>query len=232
MRSERLRAVRIVLPLLLGFVFGILLVLENPAIPAHANHGAGMEAMWADMSPSGNTATAVGDRQDCVQLTPGAVVLVDVIARKVPATNAMTGYRYKLNYASNALTVLSQNPNFMLAANSGSTLLNLSDPLPDDDLDNDWDASLLDTGPASPESGSGVLDRLAIQVDAGAPAGLYPLTLSDNGHLGADSLMAPEQRYGADHRHKPSAELRRDELARRAEGATKPTCWHQYPQHH
>ena len=186
---------RVVLPALLAIVLGAI-TLGNPALPAKANHGAGMDAMWPDMSPSGNTTTAIGDRQDCVQLAPGAAVLVDIVARKVPAANTMTGYRYKLNYSSAALTVLTQNPNFMLAANAGSSLFNLSEPLPDDDLDNDWDASLLDTGPAGPESGSGVLDRLAIQVDAGAQSGLYPLTLTNNGHLGADSLLVtPDLTY-------------------------------------
>ena len=155
-----------------------------------------MDAMWPDMGPSGNTATAIGDRQDCVQLAPGAVVLVDIVARKVPASNRDDRLPVQAQLLSAALTVLTQNSNFMLAANSGSSLFNLSDPLPDDNLDNDWDASLLDTGPASPESGSGVLDRLAIQVDAGAPAGLYPLTLTNNGHLGADSLLAtPDLTY-------------------------------------
>jgi len=167
-------------------------------LPGQANHGAGMEALAIDMDVAGNSATALGPRQDCLTLAPGGDALVDVTATNIPPANSMTGFAYKLSYSSAAFTITSQDPNYLLAANADSLLANTSDPLPDDDLNDDWNSTVMDTGAGTPESGSGVLARISIHVDSSAALGIYFLTLNNHGHVGPDSLTAaPDSTFNA-----------------------------------
>ena len=180
-------------------IIGLRVLFGNALAPSgEAGHLAGMDAMSIDVAVSGNSATGLGARQDCLQLSAGASASIDLTAGKVPASNPMVGYTYRIDYPSEVLTVTDQDSSFMLAANDGSLLVNTSDPLPDDNLNDEWNATLLDTGLGTPESGSGVLDRLTIGVEPSAPTGLYLLTLTANGHIGRDSLTAaPDATYHA-----------------------------------
>jgi hypothetical protein len=150
-----------------------------------------MGAMAIDMDVTGNSATALGPRQDCLTLAPGGDALVDVTAANIPPNNPMSGFTYKLQYSSAAFTISSQDPNYLLAANADSLLANTSDPLPDDDLNDDWNATVTDTGSGAPESGAGVLARISIHVDSGAASGLYFLTLANHGHIGPTASPHP-----------------------------------------
>jgi hypothetical protein len=168
------------------------------APPGEASHAAGMDAMALDMNVAGNSANAVGGRQDCLALSPGETASVDVSARLIPPSNPSTGYSYKLSYESDALTIVSQDPNYLLAANPGSVVVSTGDPLPDNDLNDEWNADVTDTGSGSAESGSGVLDRLTVQVNPAAGPGVYLLTLINNGHAGqAGPLSPPDTTFAA-----------------------------------
>src|SRR3990172_10477532 len=136
-----------------AIAMGTLLALAL-VLPGQANHGAGMEALAIDMDVAGNSATALGPRQDCLTLAPGGDALVDVTATNIPPANSMSGFAYKLQYPSAAFTITSQDPNYLLAANADSLLADTSDPLPDEDLNDDWNSTVTDTGSGLPESGS------------------------------------------------------------------------------
>jgi hypothetical protein len=76
----------------------------------------------------------------------------------------------------------------ILAANAGSAVSNLSDTLPDDELNTRWESYAIDSANPSasaPESGNGVLDRLTITADSSATTGQYLVSLSANVHVDA-----------------------------------------------
>ncbi len=164
--------------------------------PAGASPG-GMDAILIDMDPSGtpaNSATSLGSNETCARINENGTLdadedatadtlTIDVTATNIPADNAMIGFTYYLYYSETALTLQSENYSFMLAANSGSSVLAFNDPLPDTDGNGHWIASLLDTSVGTPETGSGVLDRLTISSDAGVSAGVYALSLGSAVHL-------------------------------------------------
>src|SRR5438105_3274474 len=111
----------------------------------------GMAAMSVDMDTTGNSATALGADDPCVQAAAGTDVILDITANSIPASNPMIGYTYTLHYDSTALSVTAQNPNFLLASTSGSNLLNASDSVPDSD--GSFVASVVDVSTSAPESG-------------------------------------------------------------------------------
>jgi hypothetical protein len=161
-----------------------------------ASHTGGMDAMSIDVDVTGNTATSLGPRDSCVEAGPGDVVTVDVTATNIPATMAMIAFTYTIQYDESRVWVETQNHQFLLAANVGSGLFNLSELTPDQNLNNQWNsavADLSDSGVIPPEYGSGVLSRLSIGVSQSTPDGTYALTLTEAGHV--DTMGEP---YPAD----------------------------------
>jgi len=163
-----------------------------------ASHG-GMDAMSIDMDPSAapaNTAASLGTRQDCARINENGIldadedavdtVQFDVTALNIPAANAIVAFGYGLDYDESALSMQTADNALLPIVGPGSVLLNANGPLPDGDDNNSWIGAATDTGPVSAyESGSGVLSRLTISSDSGAPAGTYPLTLrsGDSAHI-------------------------------------------------
>ncbi len=184
------------------------------ASPAQASNGA-MDAMSIDMNTSGNGAGAIGTLDQCARIQKDGTqnydedfidgLFIDITAQNIPAysdngtpadpaddTGGMTGYQYTLNYPSSQFTVAGQEAttpavNILAAndANPANSILIGSEPVPDDNLNNRWDSAALDFGTETPESGSGVLDRLTITAEAGASVGQSLLNLTDNGHADA-----------------------------------------------
>jgi hypothetical protein len=133
------------------------------------------------------------------------ILLVDVFVRGVPAysdngtpadptddTGGIIGFQYDLQYPSASLTVVAQslqsgNPfapvTSLIAVNAGSSPFEVSSAVPDDNADDSWQGSALDTGTGAPESGDGVLQRIAIQTETGVAAGQVVLALANNAHL-------------------------------------------------
>jgi hypothetical protein len=158
--------------------------------------------MSIDAFPAGNSATSLGPRDSCVALSPGGTTFVDVTAQGIPPfddggtagntsddTGGMIGYSYDLQYAAGGLSVQSRFNSYLLKANAGSTIFaGGSDPLPDSD--GSFGSAVMDIGNGVPESGGGVLDRLTIRSAQGA-AGLYSLTLTQNGHADASGANIP-----------------------------------------
>jgi len=160
-----------------------------------------MDALSIDMDPMGNTATSLGTREFCARINENVILdadedavdtlTIDVTATNIPASNPMIGYEYTFNYSDTNLTLVSQNPEFLLSADPGSgPIFNVSDSLPDPNGSdvfhaNTWYSGVLDLmgGEDGYESGSGVLDRLALSSDDGVMPGLYLLGLSAAIHI-------------------------------------------------
>jgi hypothetical protein len=172
-----------------------------------------MDAMSIDMDEEAtpaNTSSALGSRETCARIDENDVLdadedvvdglLIDVTASGVPAyndggtpgdftddTGGIIAYAYNFNYFSSVATVAGQmeasQATNMLARNPGSALFNGGDTVPDGNLDNIWQAAILDSGVSPPESGDGVLDRLTLVSETGAAAGNYALLLTEDVHL-------------------------------------------------
>ncbi len=174
---------------------------------ARADAGS-MDAMRIDMNPNGapaNTATSLGSNETCARINENGTldadedatadtVTVDVTAKDIPVSNPMIGFSYWLEHDQSALTVQSEDANFLLSNTPGSSLFVLSNATPDSEApaDNVWKSDALDLGAAAGETGSGVLDRITISTDAGVATGDYQLSLSSAVHLdavGADAHM-------------------------------------------
>jgi hypothetical protein len=165
-----------------------------------ATHG-GADVISVDMVTTGNTSSALGPLEGCIQISAGNSFTIDVTVQGVPPHNTngtqtpaddtcgIIAYSYRLNYPSAVLTVTASTVGDaginILARNSGSTPINFGDSAPDSD--GAFQPSVLDTGNAVPESGFGVLERLTISSSGGAPAGVYSLQLTANssGHVPA-----------------------------------------------
>jgi len=162
-------------------------------IGAGASHAGGMDATSLDFDPAGNTATTLGSREDCAIIANNGVldadedsvdaVEVDITAINIPAANRMIAFGATVGYSEANLTIESASVQFLLAANSGSSVGSFGEPLPDQNGDNFWSSSAADSGNGVAESGSGVLTRFTVKADAGAAAGAYPVSLMDTGHV-------------------------------------------------
>ncbi|HSP54437.1 MAG TPA: hypothetical protein VLS25_02520 [Dehalococcoidia bacterium] len=140
-----------------------------------------MEAMSIDMDIAGNDATTLGPWDQCIVASPGDTITIDVTATNIPAAFPMIAFAFTLNFPAGVATVTSADPNLLLASIPGSSILDVSEALPDGG--GDWNAAVVDTSVIPPESGSGVLDRIALSIDPGAGAGLYPLGLTAAAHI-------------------------------------------------
>ncbi len=181
---------------LFGLMVGVLLVrgdstaigarrtAAQPGAPLAATTPApppfGMQAMAIDMDTTGNTATSLGERQYCIEAEPGQRITLDVTAEGIPESHPMIGFAFELHYAPEALRLLSANPNFVLGALDGSSVMNASDSVPDGD--GRWYAAVADTSNAS-EWGTGVLMRPVIEVTAAATQGIYKLDMFNPIHV-------------------------------------------------
>jgi hypothetical protein len=155
-----------------------------------ASHG-GPNVVGIDTDTTGNTATTLGTIDPCIQTTAGSTVTVDAFVTNIPPysdggtpgdpnddSGGIIGWQFVLQYDETPLTMSTENQNFLLYSNAGSgSPFSVSEPLPDTDNSDSWLSSSLDIGTGVPESGSGVLARLEIVVDAAAPNGQYNLIM-------------------------------------------------------
>ncbi len=101
--------------------------LTLPGSSVFASHNGGMSAMAIDMDPfaaPANTATSLGTREECARINENNfldadedftsdTVTFDVVAVDIPAVTAMIAFTYDIHYDGAALTIQSQNPNFL-----------------------------------------------------------------------------------------------------------------------
>jgi len=172
-----------------------------------------MQAMSIDMNEEAmpaNSATALGSREACARINENNTLdadedvsdglLIDITAAGIPPYDdrgnvdpaddlgGIIAYAYYFNYPSANLTVqakLADDPAINTLVTDPSSLLAASEPLPDDNSDDSWASTALDHGSGTPESGDGVLDRLTLVSDTGAPTGASYLSLIQAVHLDA-----------------------------------------------
>jgi hypothetical protein len=155
------------------------------------------------MVTTGNTSSALGPVDGCIQISAGNSFTIDVTVQGVPPHNTngtptpaddiggIIAHSYTLAYPSGVLTITSKT-----VADSGINILARNNVSPNDLLDagdsvpdsnGAFQRAVLDTGNAVPESGSGALERLTISSSGGAPTGVYSLQLTANssGHVPA-----------------------------------------------
>jgi hypothetical protein len=149
---------------------------------ARASHEGGMDAMSIDLDVAGNTATTLGPRDECLEVSPGDTLTLDVTAEGIPAQYPMIAFSFQLGHTPDAFSVDGSSSDFLLAALPGSQLFDVSQPTPD--AGGEWTAAAADTAtPDTAETGSGVLSRVDLSVNVVTPPGLYTLTLTSAAHV-------------------------------------------------
>lgn len=188
---------------LASLALGVLILYPSAYKSAEAG-GSPADAISIDMDVTGNSANALGERQFCTEANPGDQVTLDMTIEGVPpfVDNAPIGvvgvededgissfYGF-LNFDSNVISVVGADiTDSILSVNANSSAFNGSDGVPD--FSSPWTASVLDTGSGIPESGDGILTRITVAVDAGAPNGGYQLTLTEAVHGTQDGFFTP-----------------------------------------
>jgi hypothetical protein len=160
---------------------------------AGASHAGGMDAMSIDMDIAGNTGTSLGPLDTCIEVSADGSVVLDVTAEGIPASNPMIGFSFELSFPANVATVVSADPEFLLASAPGSSVFDVNDPVPDSD--GTWNSAAADVGVGlGPDSGSGVLARVELLIDTDADTpNVWPLTLNFNAHIDpANAALIPD----------------------------------------
>ncbi len=158
--------------------------------------GNSADSFAVDLNTAGNTASALGARDECAEAAAGTSIVVDVTATNVPAATSMVAYGFDLVYNPAVFTVSSSDRAGLLSTAPGYTEINAGDPLPDSDGTYTAGAANV-TGTGA--SGSGYLQRLTLDIAAGAAAGGYQLTLTNAGHVQTQTNIAypPDAVFGA-----------------------------------
>lgn len=166
--------IRLALPALIALAIALFTAGDRTA----GVQSAGFNALSIDMEIAGNDADSLGSRQECREALPGATIIIDVTVEGISAATPLLSYQYMFLFPGPTIAITDHEP-IKIDSNPGSQLFNVSDPLPD--LDGVWTAVALDTGegPDVYETGSGVLDRLTLEVGTDAAPGTYLLSLSD-----------------------------------------------------
>jgi hypothetical protein len=163
---------------------GAFALASGRAGPAEAVHG-GPDVLGVDMDVTGNTPTTLGTIEDCASVAAGATVTLDFFATNILAPGpaptdpgGIIGWQANFQYSEAALTLTSEDQNFLLNSNAGSSLLSASEPTPDTDNTDQWLSGSVDTGAGTAESGSGVLSRITIDTTGAAP-GQYSIIVDE-----------------------------------------------------
>jgi hypothetical protein len=145
-----------------------------------------MDAMSIDLDVTGHTATTLGSRDSCLEVSPGQLFTLDVTAEGIPTSNPIIAFGTGVAFeATLGLTVDSYSVKLLLASRPGSAVLDTGLVINPDKIF----FSAADTGyPSSAESGLGVLARLTFQVGADAPSGPHTLSLRERHAVRIDSL--------------------------------------------
>ncbi|MEK7248264.1 MAG: cohesin domain-containing protein [Chloroflexota bacterium] len=123
--------------------------------PAHA---AG-PTFAIDAGTDGNNSTSVGRIENCVAVKTGDRFQMDIVVQNI--TNLLA-WEIPIDYDPEVVTVVGQDVKMFQQANAGSSVLDLSDKLPDDSGFHALKA-FDSADPASPDSGSGVLARITFE---------------------------------------------------------------------
>jgi hypothetical protein len=109
-----------------------------------------------DPNPANGT---LGSRQTCTSRNVNQTLQIDIAVRGIDPANRMSGFQFFLHYDPAKLKITAIDNGKMLATGGGS-LLDFSDPVPDED--GVYSAAIADFGPNT-EAGDGVLSRITLQ---------------------------------------------------------------------
>jgi hypothetical protein len=115
-------------------------------------------ALAIDVDPAGNTPTSIGATDTCVSVAKGDSFKVDVLIENVTDLLAWGIY---FQYDAAIINVTQRDVRLFQQANSGSSVYDLSEKVPDSDGEFGMQA-VDNSDPASPDSGSGVLAELTL----------------------------------------------------------------------
>ena len=147
-----------------GLTFGAAALLLAVAVLSAPLRGVGHGAvetspsLGVDAEPSGNSATSLGDIDRCVSVGTNATFSIDLWIMDV---TDLSGWQSHFQYDGSLLSVVGIEAEMFQAANPGSQVLDLSDPVPDSD--GDYFAAAADLVIEASDSGSGVLARVTLQ---------------------------------------------------------------------
>ena len=176
----------------IGAVMAVLLGLLSAS-----GAGNSADSFAIDLDTTGNTATSLGTRDECLDVNAGDTINIDVTATNVPAATGMISFAYALLYDSSAITISAKNNAGLLSTAPGYIEFDAGDPVPDSD--GNYVATVVDITAAG-VSGTGFLQRITIDVAPGATPGGYTLTLdpANTAHVGTTGLSyPPDELFGA-----------------------------------
>jgi hypothetical protein len=163
--------------------------------PAGASHSPStVDRVAIDTNIASNGATAIGSLQSCVVVpSTGLTTQIDVVVGPVgiPADRPIIGVGFDLSYDPSIVRVNAENHNFLLTANTGSSIFAAGDEtLGFPDTDGLYNESTVDVGalPASAETGPGVISRITLEA---VGIGITTLSLSSVGLLDDQSETIP-----------------------------------------
>lgn len=140
-----------------------------------------------DAGIDGNNSTSVGRIENCVAVKTGDRFQMDIVVQDI--TNLLA-WEIPIDYDPEVLTVVGQDVKMFQQANAGSSVLDLSDKLPDDSGFHAL-AAFDSADPESPDSGSGVLARVTFEAvgAGGSPIRFGNRDYDSDGVLDRGSLI-------------------------------------------
>jgi len=147
-----------------GLTFGAAALLLAVAVLSAPLRGVGhgvvetSPSLGVDAEPSGNSATSLKDIDRCVSVGMNATFSIDLWIMDV---TDLSGWQAHFQYDGSLLSVVGIEAEMFQAANPGSQVLDLSDPVPDSD--GNYFAAAADLVIEASDSGSGVLARVTLE---------------------------------------------------------------------
>lgn len=149
----------------------VLAIATLAAIAGDAGAGAqtGVPVVAVDVDSTGNSPRTVASVQDCVSASVGERITVDIVLPQpgVPEERGLLAYQYSLRYDPLLIWIVEDVRGQLLEQAAGSTMIPLSDELPDrNGIYISWGVDFGPSGiePAgSSEKGPGVLSRLVLE---------------------------------------------------------------------
>lgn len=158
-----------------GMVFAVIisLVLFTVSSP-HAALAQDSPALGIDVDPTGNSATLLGTRQTCIEVSSGDTFDIDVTVENVEDLSAWELY---LGYDGSVIQIVDRDVQMFLTSAPGSNAFDLSESVPDNNSPFRIGAANI-TDPPEGVTGSGVLARLTVEAIS---AGTTDLTVGPQG---------------------------------------------------
>jgi uncharacterized repeat protein (TIGR01451 family) len=130
-----------------------------------------------DTDTTGNTATSLSTIQRCRSVSAGQQFTVDVYLDELPAGSSLAGFNYNLGFDSTRVRIVAHQHNLLLTSSGSSSVIELSDSVPDDISPHA--VGVADFGTAEVGPAVGVLARYTLEALPTAPTGVFHLTLGD-----------------------------------------------------